>query len=133
MKKEFSIKKNLFSLIVLVAIMLALDFFTPGFDLLVFKFGRAATASLVIDYGKEGIRQFTGEVVQKMTIFDALMASSRAGLKVDYTSNGSGLTFLSIDGRSGPVKIKVNGRLILVEELNKISLTSGDLVEIELP
>lgn len=133
MKKELSIKKNICGLVVLGAIILALDFFTPGFDPLGFKWGRMATASLLIDYGKGGTRQFSGEVIPRMTVFDAFLAASLGGLKVDYAYNSHGLTFLSIDGRSGPPKIKVNDQVILFESLNQTIVTQGDLIKAELP
>ncbi|OGN12077.1 MAG: hypothetical protein A3C71_02445 [Candidatus Yanofskybacteria bacterium RIFCSPHIGHO2_02_FULL_43_15c] len=133
MTKDFSLKKHFTTLAVLVAIFLALDFATPGLDLLGFKFGRMATASLMIDYGRGATRQFTGEVVNKMSVFDALIASSKSGLKVDYIHNGRDLTFLSIDGRSGAIKVKINNETIPVENLNQTMVTQGDLISIELP
>lgn len=133
MKNESDLKKTLSGLLVLAALILVLDFFTPGFDPLGFKFGRTATASLLIDYGKGGTRLFSGEIVSRMTVFDAFIASSLGGLKVDYVHNGHGLTFLSVDGRSGPLTVKVNDRLISLEDLNETFISQGDLIKTELP
>ncbi len=133
MTKDFSLKKHLTILAILVAIFLALDFVTPGLDLLGFKFGRMATASLMIDYGRGATRQFTGEVVNKMSVFDALMASSQSGLNVAYVHDGRDLTFLSIDGRSGAIKVKINKEPIPVEKLNQTMVFQGDLIKVELP
>lgn len=133
MKKEFHLKNHLVILLILIMAALTLDFFTPGLDLLGFQWGRPATASLVIDYGQGRIRQFTGEIIDQMTVFDVLMASSGGGLKVDYAHKGDELTFFSIDGRNGELKIKVNGRLIQVEKLNETLVTQGDLIRVELP
>ena len=133
MKKAFSLKTHFLFLTVLMAVALFLDFFTPGLDLTGFKFGRAATASLVIDYGRGGARQFTGEVARQTTVFDVLTASSQgSGLRVDYAHNGRGLTFLAIDGRSGP-KVNINGRPIPLEELNRTLVGHGDRISIEWP
>src|SRR3989344_3334740 len=110
MKEDGSIKKHLLALPILIAAVFVLDFLTPSLDLFGFKFGRMATASLLIDYGKGGTRQFAGEVIKKMTVFDVFVASSKGGLKLDYAHNGHGLTLLSIDGRSGTTQVMVNNR-----------------------
>lgn len=133
MKKDSSLKKHFVFLAILVVIALALDLFTPGLDLLGFKLGRMATASLMIDYGKGGSRQFSGEVVKKMTVFDVLMASAKGGLKVDYAHNGHDLTLLSIEGRSGSIKVKVNNQTVSLDKLDQKVVTHGDFIKVELP
>jgi|SRR3989344_3376117 len=133
MKSQFSIVRHFASIAVLVAIILILDFFTPGLDLFGFKFGRMATASLLIDYGKGGTRQFAGEIIKKMTVFDAFVASSKGGLKLDYAHNGHGLTLLSIDGRSGITQVMVNNRSVALDQLNQTMVVQGDLIKVDLP
>ena len=131
--KDLTIKKYLFTVVILLASAFVLDIIVPGLNFFSSKIGRQSTASLMIKDSLGRIRQFSGEVIEQMTVLDALLASSQGGLRVEYGKNGDGAVLLSVDGRSGPLKIRLNGRLISVEKVNQIIISEGDLIKVELP
>lgn len=131
--KEFSLKNYLTTIAVLVGVALVLDLLIPGLSFFGSKIGHQSTASLVVDYGYGRIRQFSGEVIEQMTVLDALRASSQGGLRVEYGKNRESVILFSVDGRSGQLKVKLNGRLVSAEEMNQATISQGDLIKIELP
>lgn len=116
-------KKYILAVIVLAAAGLVLN--------LVFS---EPTASLIMNYGNGGVRQFTGEVIEQMTVLDALLAASNGdNFKVEYSTNASNSGSLFIDGRNGPIKIKLNSRPVPLNMISQTMIDHGDIIEVELP
>ena len=114
---KISIKFHLISLCSLVVAGLILNFIFPN------TFYKP-TASLSVDYGGKKTRVFSGEVVESMTILDALTASSQ---EANFN------TLLSVDGLSDRITIKLNDRPVSVDMINQTTIKNGDLIEIQLP
>lgn len=114
MSKKFSRQKYLWSAIVLAGIGFVLNLF----------FSPPSTASLLLKYEDGGVRKFTGQVIEQMTIFDALVASSQE-------ANFNNL--LSVEGLSERIRIKLNDHPVPVGMIKQTTIKGGDLIEIELP
>ena len=105
--KKFSLKSLFIAAGILAAAALALNTGSK----------HPSTASLVIDYGNGKAREFTGEIVKDMSIYDALWASSRAGsFKIPSQFN-----------------IKLNDRPIPANMIGQTAIKNGDIIKIELP
>ena len=127
--KKLPIKKHVFTVIVLAAAGLVLNLVFPN----IFPGGNSSepTASLVMNYSNGGVRQFTGEVIEQMTVLDAILAASNgANFKVEYERETDRL---SIDGRSEQIKVKLNGYTVPVNMISQTMIDHGDIIEIELP
>ena len=127
--KKLPIKKYIFVVIVLAIAGLFLNLVFPD----MFPGGNSSepTASLVMNYSNGGVRQFTGEVIEQMTVLDALLAASNgSNFKVEYVQE---TRRLSIDGRSGQIKIKLNSRTVPIHMISQTMIIHGDIIEVELP
>lgn len=116
--KKFFGQKYFWILVVLVAAAFVLKVFLPD-----------PTASLVLHYQGGQMRKFSGEVVDHMTILEAIQASSQgANFNFQYKPN-----YLSIDGRSKDIKIELNNHLVPVNMIGQMTIKRGDLIDIALP
>ena len=82
-------------------------------------------------------RMFSGEVVENMTILDALLAAAQSvNFDVDYLIANGELEIRSINGLpESPVmfwNVFLNGALISVKNLSSLEIENGDLVEFKL-
>lgn len=93
-------------------------------------------ASLIVDFG-DIKRAFEGEVVEKMTILDALNASVAAGnIKLRYTvDSNNNTTIMEINSHQATkekgFQFYINGKKINSNDLNKTMIRSGDKVVIK--
>ena len=101
---------------------------------------RSREATLVIAYENDGRgRMFAGEVIDGMTILDALIVSSRAGqieLKYSLDSDGN-LIIASLDGYDQKTSDKnlafyLNQKKIDERFINSATIEPGDNIEIKL-
>lgn len=73
---------------------------------LIFLFGfflskvKPKEATLIIDFGGDKRRVFTGETVEGMTVFDALLTSSKTG-KFDFKANGGIISLGGVKNQGG--------------------------------
>ena len=99
---------------------------------------QAKEAVLILAFENEGRgREFQGEVVDNMTILDALIASAQAGdIDLDYKFTADNqINILELDGFNGEQKklaFFVNGNQIDSAIIHKITLNPGDKVEVKL-
>ncbi|OGN09471.1 MAG: hypothetical protein A3C61_01720 [Candidatus Yanofskybacteria bacterium RIFCSPHIGHO2_02_FULL_39_10] len=98
---------------------------------------RRQEASLVLVLGDgEQSRMFRGEIVEGMTVFQALIASSRAGqIKLEYSFDSENK--VSIKELNGYKKILnkelafyLNNSKIITENINKITIKNQDRIEV---
>lgn len=128
-------KKPLFIQIILLIVLLGIiSFFKPSFNLS--DSNPSGTATLFINLETEK-RFFEGEVVEGMTILDALsMAVSVGKIKFNFTIDESGnVNVLEIDGHINGVSNKyfafyLNSGKVDPEDLNKELIHNGDRIEI---
>ncbi len=99
----------------------------------------AGEASLLIDFGDKQ-RMFTGEVLDGMTILDALNASVVAGqIPMEFTVDTDGaVRIILLDGRrditdDGHLVVLLNDQEIRPSGINSVRVQSGDKIEIKLP
>ena len=128
-------KIQTFAQIILLVVLLGAIFFLK----LSFNFSNDSTpelATLVINFETEK-RFFEGEVVENMTMLDALNASVSIGkIKFNYAINeSSDVSVLEIDGHTNGVGNKyfvfyLNSKKIPVRDLNKKEVHGGDRIEI---
>jgi hypothetical protein len=97
-------------------------------------------ATLILAFENEGKgRMFTGEVVDGMTILEALIASSEAGqIELKYSldpNNGAKITGLNgyySDSSGKNMVINLNENRISEREIYKVVIKPGDKIEIQL-
>ncbi|TSC90928.1 MAG: hypothetical protein G01um10142_178 [Parcubacteria group bacterium Gr01-1014_2] len=98
---------------------------------------KSNTAYLEIDFGDQK-RAFEGEIIQDMSILDAVLASSRGGeIEVKYALINDQTNILKIndhteDGLSRETwTFYLNGEKIEAGEIHKIKIKSGDRILIK--
>jgi len=97
-------------------------------------------ATLVIASREDGKqRMFTGEVIDGMTVLDALIASSEAGqIEFRYSLDKNGkLVIQKLNGYDSKVSSRellfyLNGAGVGIGEIDKTIINSGDRIEIHL-
>ena len=84
-------------------------------------------------------RMFEGEVIENMTVLDALVVSSNAGkIELKYSVSADGKVFISgLDGynrTTNPKKLVfyLNGFKIYDEQINSTIIKPGDNIEVRL-
>lgn len=128
-------KKPIFAQIILLIVLLGIISFVK----LSFNFSDNSTtelATLVINFESEK-RFFEGEVVDNMTMLDALNAAVSIGkIKFNYAiDESSNVSVLEIDGHTNGFGNKyfifyLNSQKVPVQDLNKKEVRGGDKVEI---
>ena len=90
------------------------------------------TASLLLDYGNGEVRKFNGEVIEYMTVLDALVAASNGDdFKIEYPRDNLDLRSILIDGKN-KVEIKLNGNAVPVSMISRTMIGHEDLIEVKL-
>ena len=131
---DFS-KTNIFAQIMLLALLMgAIYLFKPSTNL--FNNGTPDLATLIINF--ETLKKsFEGEVIEDMTMLDALNAAVSVGkLKFTYAIDESGnVSVMEIYGYINGVNNKylafyLNSQKVAAEDLNKEIIHGGDRIEI---
>lgn len=97
--------------------------------------GRMDTATMIFSFDRGRERAFRGPVTENMTILEAVLASAQGDdLKVTYyIDNKNNLQLASINNDSNiknhQWNFSLNHVLANTEDINKIFVKSGDLVE----
>lgn len=116
---------------VMAAGVVIFSFWSLGRDFSSRLAGNEATLTFFLGNDK---RTFRGEVFDKMTILDALVASTQAGkIKVLYTLDSNNDTYIEeINGYQSisNTQIYLNSQKIDAQDLNKITIKPGDTIEI---
>jgi len=129
-------KETLFVQVLLVAIFVVIVIFSSwSFKGLPKASKDNNLATLVISL-KSGERMFQGEVVEGMTILDALIVSSSTGnIRLNYeTDNNGAIDVTEINGHNKDsinFVYYLNDSMIGAEDINKINLKAGDYIKIE--
>ena len=122
-------------------LLLFLDLFTLGSNIFNLKKSQTTefkrTAEVRVSDQTGETRMFSGEVVEDMTILDALLAAAQSvNFDVDYLIANGELEIRSINGLpESPVmfwNVFLNGALISVKNLSSLEIENGDLVEFKL-
>jgi len=98
----------------------------------------ASTATLVISFDKDKQRTFSGPIMEKMTVLDALLAATYGSdnIKINYyidPQNNVNLSsingYISLNGHGW--NFYVNSELVNTKDINKIYVKSNDLLKAE--
>ena len=130
--KKFKSKKFNLSLVLaagVLAVFLAINFYGSKAD-----FGTAELSVLFPDGAK---RSFSGEIIEGMTVFDAILAPVRGGnFSVDYSADGGVLEIRSVDGVAGKGtdkwQIYLNREIVDTTQIDSTGIKSGDKIELTL-
>ena len=138
-------KKKIKGYLILIGVcfglLLFLDLFTLGSNIFNLKKSQTTefkrTAEVRVSDQTGETRMFSGEVVENMTILDALLAAAQSvNFDVDYLIANGELEIRSINGLpESPVmfwNVFLNGALISVKNLSSLEIENGDLVEFKL-
>ncbi|MBI2676799.1 MAG: hypothetical protein HYX21_02530 [Candidatus Yanofskybacteria bacterium] len=142
-KKEDKKKVKYYVILIGIGLgfLLFLDLFTLGSNIFNLKkiqtteFKRTAEVRISGQTGET--RTFSGEVVENMTVLDALLAAAQsANFNVDYLIANGELDIRLINGLpESPVmfwNVYLNGAPISIKNLNSLEIENGDLVEFKL-
>ncbi len=118
---------------VVAILVIGVSFFYFTFNLPVSNGG--GSARLVIKFSANDAKTFEGPVVKNMTVLQALLSASRGGgFDVRYSLGKDGSVNLASIGNSfngaKSWHFYLNGELIKAEELDKIIIKKGDLIEV---
>ncbi len=97
----------------------------------------ADTATLVIDFDGSLRRTFQGQVVDQMTVLEALHTSAEAGdIKFTYYIDNGDVVINSINGEINHMKnaqwfFYINGQPVKTGDINKIFVKVGDVIEVK--
>lgn len=131
-------KETVFAQIILIIIFIAVVWFFDwsflrfsSFDLLA-----SGKATLTIENGGSS-RIFEGEIIEGMTIVDALNASAQAGgLGFEYLISATGDTYIkTINGQDASqltLRFYVNNKEVDPVDLNRRILKSGDKIMVQI-
>jgi hypothetical protein len=117
---------------VVVVLAVGISFFYITFNLPASNPGDLAR--MTIKFDKDNARAFEGPVDKDMTVLQALLSASRGGsFDFRYSLNKNGYVNLaSINGATnGPKswRFYLNGNPVKTEEIGKIKIKNGDLIE----
>lgn len=89
-------------------------------------------AVLIIDFGENNKRAFSGEVIEGMTVFDALLVSARAGnVSFDFKNNSLKRIDWLFQENGKKWNVYFNRKKV-EEDLNDILIKPGDKIELKL-
>jgi len=84
-------------------------------------------ATLTIDFGGNKIRTFQGEVVEGMTLFDALLTSSQSG-NFEFEANGGIISIGGLQNEGGKKWECFLNQKKVEGNLNEILISPGDKI-----
>lgn len=138
MKYKNFFKKTIFAQILLIILVIgSIVFFKLSLNLVDTDNDDGNLAVLFINFNNQK-RFFEGEVVEDMTMLDALNAAVSVGkIKFNYSINNSGnVNVAEIDGHTNGTDNKyfifyLNSKEVPAEDLNKKVVHGGDRIEIQ--
>ena len=138
MKYKNFFKKTIFAQILLIILVIgSIVFFKLSLNLVDTDNDDGNLAVLFINFNNQK-RFFEGEVVEDMTMLDALSVAVSVGkIKLNYAIDNSGnVRVAEIDGHTNGTDNKyfifyLNSKKVSVEDLNKEVVHGGDRIEIQ--
>lgn len=131
---NFSKKPILFQVALLILLLIIVYLFKPSLNLSQKNSSDLALLTINLETEK---RSFEGEVIDDMTMLDALNAAVSVGkIKLNYAIDELGnVNIMEIDGHTNGVNNKyfvfyLNSKKISPETLNKEKISHGDSIEI---
>ena len=130
-KKSLRKLKNRKRLGIIIAVVAAILVFVSLFG------AKPGTAELVFYFPGGGQRDFSGEIVEGMTVFDAVLASVQGGgLTIDYSTENSVLEIKSVNDIVGEGTEKwhfsLNGETVVAAQIDLVEIKDGDKIEVTL-
>ena len=117
-----------------VVLIIVLGLYTGFFKNLFISPAKVNTAYLEIDFGDKK-KAFEGEIVEEMSVLDAVLASGRAGeLEVKYALLHDQTDIFKINGyiedglNEKTWSFYLNGEKIKTSEIHRIKVKSGDKI-----
>lgn len=136
----FSIFYKDFQIAVIAGLLVLVGIVWLGSAIILPKIGNKE-AALLLAFENEGKgRMFQGEVIEGMTILDALITSSEAGeIKLRYVmeENKNKITIMELNGyyaslSPGHLAFYLNSRKVGTEEIHSVLIKPGDKITVKL-